>query len=188
MGKLKGTVHLVGRDVVEELALPLPVPSVLGGLEHGQGAQDIGPREGQGVLDRAVHVALGGQMNHAVDVIFLKDSAHRLEIADVGPHEHVVRGLLDILQISQVAGVGQLIQVYDSVLGVLVHEEAHDVTPDEASAAGYENITFIVHSIIILFKFLNTLLERIFPIRNCDSESILHFCLVKHRVMRPPDL
>ena len=107
--QLKGTVHLVGRDVVEELALPLPVPVVLGGLKHGQGAEHIGPREGEGVLDGAVHVAFGSKVDNAVDAVFLKDSAHRLEVADVGSHEHVVRGLLDVLQVGQVARVGQLV-------------------------------------------------------------------------------
>ena len=109
MGQLKGTVHLVGRDVIEELALPLPVPVVLGGLKHGQGAEHIGPREGEGVLDGAVHVAFGSKVDNAVDAVFLKDSAHRLEVADVGSHEHVVRGLLDVLQVGQVARVGQLV-------------------------------------------------------------------------------
>ena len=123
--------------MVEAFALPLPVPVVLGGLEHGQGAQHIGPREGEGVLDRAVHVALGSKVDHAVDVVFLKDSAHRLEVADVGTHEHVVRGLLYILQVGKVARVGQLVQVHDTVLGVLVHEEAYDVAADEARTAGY---------------------------------------------------
>ena len=145
MGQLKGTVHLVGRDVVEELALPLPVPPVLGCLKHGQSTEDIGPCEGEWVLDRAVHVTLSSQVNHTVDVVFLKDSADRLEVADVGTHEHVVRSLLDILQVGQVAGVGQLVQVYDTVLGVLVHEEAHDVAADEARAARYQYIALKFH-------------------------------------------
>ena len=118
---------------------------MLGGLEHGQGAEHIGPREGEGVLDRAVHVALGRKVDHAIDAVFLKDSAHCLEVADVGTHEHVVRSLLDVLQVGQVAGIGQLVQVYDTVPGVLVHEEAHDMTPDEASTAGYQYVALVIH-------------------------------------------
>ena len=145
MGQFQGTVHLVSRDVVETPALPLPVPPVLGCLKHGQSTEDIGPGESKGVLDGTVHVTLGRQVNHAVDVVFLKYSADRLEVADISTHEHVVRSLLDVLQVGQVAGVGQLVQIYDTVLGVLVHEEAHDVATDEARAARYQYIALEFH-------------------------------------------
>ena len=145
MGQFQGTVHLVRRDVVEQLALPLAVPVMLGRLKHRQGAKDIGPREGERVLDRAVHVALGSQVDHAVDAVFLEDAADRPEVADVGAHEHVVRGLLDVPEVRQVARVGQLVQVHYPVLRVFVHEKADDVTSDEAGAAGYQYIAFVFH-------------------------------------------
>ena len=145
MRQFQGTVHLVRRDVVEQLAVPPAIPVMLGRLKQRQGAKDIGPREGERVLDGAVHVALGSKVDHAVDIVFLKDSAHRPEVADVGAHEHIIRGLFDILQVGQVARVGQLVQVHDAVLGVLGHEEAHDVAPDEARTARYQYVAFIFH-------------------------------------------
>ena len=146
MGQFQGTVHLVRRDVVEQLTLPLTVPVMLGRLKQRQGAEDIGPREGERVLDRAVHVALGSKVDHAVDAVFLEDAADRPEVADVGAHEHVVRGLLDVHEVGQVARVGQLVQVHYPVLRVPVHEKAHDVAPDEARTASYQYVALVFHN------------------------------------------
>ena len=75
-------------------------------------------------------------MDNAVHVLLLHEFEHALKVADVHLHETVVGLVLDVLEVLQVARIGELVQVDDPVLGVLVHEQAHDVTADEAGAAG----------------------------------------------------
>ena len=95
-------------------------PVELGGLQHAEGAHDVGLRESEGVLDAAVHMALGCEMNDAVDVFILHELQHALEVADVHADEHIVRTILNILQVGEVAGIGQLVEVNNLVLGVLM--------------------------------------------------------------------
>ena len=123
-------------------------------------------------------MAFGSKVDHAVDAVFLKDSAHRLEVTDIGTHEHVVRGLLDVLQVGQVARVGQLVQVYDTVLGVLVHEKAHDVAPDEARAAGYQYVALVFHCQKLLFVMMFP--GQLLLLLVGDTEQILTVLVLAH--------
>ena len=84
-------------------------------------------------------MGLGGEVDDAVDVLFLEELQDAVEIADVEADETVVRAVLDVLQVREVAGVGQFVEVDDPVLRVFVHEEPHDVRADETGAAGDDN-------------------------------------------------
>ena len=49
-------------------------------------------------------------------------------------------------QICEVAGIGQLVEVNDAILGILVHEEANDMGSDEACATCNHYISFEFHN------------------------------------------
>ena len=153
VGELEGTVDLVGRDVVEEfplVAFGAGFPADLCGLEKGKCAHHVGAGESEGVEDRAVHMAFGREMDHAVDLIFLHDAAHLVVVADVGPDEGIVGFVLDVLQVGEVAGVGELVEVDDVVVGIFVDEETDHVRTDESGASGDENVhDFRIVSLII---------------------------------------
>ena len=102
-GHLQSPVHLVGRDVVEALALPCAVPGFPGGLQKRERSQDVGPCEGERIADRTVHVALGREVDHAVDGVFREQRAHGVVVADVAPDEGVVGGVLDVAEVGEVA-------------------------------------------------------------------------------------
>ena len=138
--KLQRAVNLVRGNMVEALAFPVAVPVLAGGLQQAQRAHYIRAGKGEGVFDGAVDVALGGEVNDAIYIVLLHDGAHALEVADVGLHEGVVRLALNILQVGQVTGIGEGIQVNNFVLGVLVDEETYNVRADEAGAACDENV------------------------------------------------
>ena len=141
MGHLEGSIHLVGGDLVEALALvPLgeALPIGLGGLEQGEGAHHIGLSEGEGVLDAAVHVALGCQMDDAVHMFFLHQLQDALKVADVHLDKLVVGLVFNVLQVGQVTGIGELIQIDNPVLGVLIDEQPYDMAADETGSAGDE--------------------------------------------------
>ena len=163
LGQLQRAVNLVGGDVVEALALVAlgqALPIFLRRLQQGQRAYHVGMGEREGVLYRAVDVALRRQVDDAVHVILRHQRLHRPVIADVGLHEGVVLLVLHVLQVRQVAGVGQLIQVDDVVLGVLVHEKAYHVASDEARAARYDDVSLVFHD-LSKYAFLNLLNSEI---------------------------
>ena len=139
MRHLQRSIHLVRRDVVEPLALILlrqAFPVQLRSLQQAQRTHHIGTCEGERVLDRTVHVALCCQVDDAVYLFFLHQAVESLEVADVHLHELVVRTVLDVLQVCQIARIRQLVQVDDAILRILVHEQANHMAADETGTAG----------------------------------------------------
>ena len=127
---LQCAVHLVGRDMVEPLALVAlgqALPIELRSLQQAQRAHHVRPCEGERVLDRAVHMTLGGQMDDAVDVVLFHQLPDRVEVADVGLHEGIVGLVLDVLEVGQVSCVCQLVEVDDVILRIFVHEKSYYV-------------------------------------------------------------
>ena len=144
MGQLEGPVHLVGRDVVEHLALislRQRLPVFPGGLQQRQRPQHVGAREGERVLYRAVHVALGREVDDAVYPVSSDDLAHHVEVGDVATDERVVRPVLDVPEVGQVTGIRELVEVDDVVVGMAVDEQPHDMAADESGSAGDEYVT-----------------------------------------------
>jgi len=138
MGQFEGTIYLVGRDVIEALALVLlgkALPVQLCGLEQRERAHHVGLGEGEGILDATVHMALGSEMDDTVYLLLLHQLVESIEVADVHLHELVVGLLLDVLQVGQITGISEFVEVDDVIIGVLVHEKAHHVAPDKACAA-----------------------------------------------------
>ena len=86
-------------------------------------------------------MALGCEMDYAVDFILPYYAAHLVEVGYVGLHECVVGPVLDVLQVGEVAGIGQLVEVYDSIIGIFVYKQAHDMASDKAGASGYKDVT-----------------------------------------------
>ena len=149
---LQGTVDFIGRNVVEALAFVLfgeAFPVELCGLEQGERSHHVRLREGERVLDGAVHVAFCSQVNDAVDLFILHELVESVEVADVHLHELVVRLALDILQVREVARIGQLVEVDNLVFRILIDKEAHHVAANEACAAGNDDRTF--HNPILRF-------------------------------------
>ena len=145
VGEFECAINLVGRDMVETFAVSIAVPIHLGGLQEAQRTHHIGLREGERVFDGAVHVALGGEVDDAIDLLVLHELVNRLEVADVGLYELIVRLVLDVFQIGKIACVSQLVEVDDFIIGILVHEQTYDMASDEARAASNDNGTFVVH-------------------------------------------
>ena len=145
VGHFQSPIHLVGRDVVEAFAfvsLWQAFPIKLGGLEEGERSHDVRTSECEGVLYGAVHVALCCEVDDAVDLLVLHQFVEGIEVADVHLHELVVGLVLNVFQVREVACVGQLVEVDDLVLGVLVDEEAYYVTADETGSTSYDDVEF----------------------------------------------
>ena len=133
--ELQSAVHLIRRDVVEALAFPIAVPILTSSLQQAERTHHVGTGESKGVFDGAIHVALGSEVNNAVDIVLLHDGAHALEVTYISLHKSVIRLVLDIFQVSEIAGIGEGVEVNDFVLRVLVDEETNNVGTDEAGTA-----------------------------------------------------
>ena len=87
----EAAIHLVGGDVVEaEVPLARAIeraPIAQGLLEKRAGAGDIRFDEGHGIVNRAVHVRLGGQMDHALRPVLAQNSPQRLAMISGAPRQ-----------------------------------------------------------------------------------------------------
>ena len=115
----QGTEDLVGADVVKAHVGPFCPPRRAASSRLAV-PRDVGLDEVQGPVDRSVDVALGGEVHHRVDVVFGEDRLHRCSIANVGALEDVTgaESGLDVAQASEVAGVGQGVEVDETDTGV----------------------------------------------------------------------
>ncbi len=118
-------------------------------MQQAQRTHHIGLRKGERVLDAAVHMALGGEVDDAVDVLFLHQLVDAIEITDVHLDELIVGLVLDVLEVGEVAGIGQLVEVDDLVFRVFVDEKSNDMAADEACATSDDDVSFVVHICLI---------------------------------------
>ena len=140
---LEGAIDFIGGDVIEALAFVLfrqGFPIELRGLQKRKRSHHVRLCEGERVLDGAVHVAFCREVDDAVYMLILHELVERVKVADIHLHELVVRLVLDILEVREVARIGQLVQVDNLVFRILVHEQAHHMASDKASAAGNDDI------------------------------------------------
>ncbi len=82
-----------------------------------------------------------GKVDDAVNFILAHYPAHSLKVNNVGFDECVVRFILDVFQIGEVAGVGQFVEIDDVVVGVFVYKQPYYMAADKPCSAGDEYIT-----------------------------------------------
>ena len=111
-------------------------PRCLGGCQHRECSEHIRSCKYARILDASVNVALGREMNDAVDIIFLKYLIDRFRIADIGFYKCIVGTVLDILKILEITGVCQLVDVDNTDLITVFFEHImYVIRADETGAA-----------------------------------------------------
>ena len=154
--RTQSAVHLIGGHLQVLLAL-FPslgigvVPCLLGALQQVDSAHHVALHKDLGVLDGAVHMALGGKVDDIVEIVLCKQALHQLLVADVALHEHMAGVALHVLQVFQIARVGQLIQIDQQDLRVFLEHIVHKVGTDKTGTAG-DQIGF--HRSVSLFIYL----------------------------------
>ena len=136
---LEGTIDFIRRDVVEALAFVLfgeAFPIELRGLQQAQSSHHVRLRESERVLDGAIDMAFGSEVDDAIDLFVLHELVERVKVADVHFHELIVRLALDVLEVSEITRIGELVKIDNLVFRILVHEKANYVATNEACAAG----------------------------------------------------
>ena len=89
-------------------------------------------------------------MDDSVHCIFGEDAGYQLMITDITLDEEVIILSFDILQVLQIAGIGQGIEVDDHVVRILLYEEPDHMAAYEACTACYQNISLECSHIIHL--------------------------------------
>ena len=83
-----------------------------------------------------------GQMDDAIDLLVLHQLVEGIEVADIHFYKLVIGFVLDILQIGEVASIGQFVEVNDVIIRIFVHEQAHYMASNKACATSNYNCTF----------------------------------------------
>ena len=102
-------------------------------FEQPEGADDVGLDEILRAQDGAVHVALGGKIDHRPRAVLRQQPPQQLGIADVALHKGMARVALERREILQIAGIGQLVQI-DHALIALHKPIQHKIRADEPCA------------------------------------------------------
>src|SRR5213075_3155816 len=88
----------------------------------------------------AVHVRLGGEMQHVGDVVLADDAADLLSIPKVYGFEHVFWVLRCAFEAGEVSRVGQAIEVDQAFDLGPIEQMANEIRSDEPGAAGDEQM------------------------------------------------
>lgn len=148
--QFQGAIHLIRRDMIETLALislRQTLPIQLGSLQQRERAHHIRLGKRERILDTPIHMTFSRQVDDAVNLLILHQLVERIEVADVHLHKLIVRFVLHILQVGEVARISQLVQIDDFVLGILVHEKANHVAANEARTASDDNVSLEFHNV-----------------------------------------
>ena len=127
-------VDLVGRDLMEA-----DVSVFTAGVhEHGR-ADDVRLQKQRRVGDRAIHMALGREVDDHVGTLLGKEGIDRLTVADVHPGKAEIRLAEQRRERGEIAGIGELVDAHEPVVRIVRAQVKQEIRADEAGAAGYES-------------------------------------------------
>ena len=149
---LQCTVYLIGRDVVEALtlvSLRKTFPVNLCRLEQRQGTHHVGMSESEWILDTSIYMTFGCEMDDAIHLVVLYQFQHQVKITDITLYESIVRLILDVLEVSQITCVSQLVEVDDVILRIFVR-----ISPLQRPHYFTSSYTYLFSKKVILLSFL----------------------------------
>ena len=100
--------------------------------------QGYGFMQADVVVDGAVHMRFGGEMDDCVNAMVTKQFVHERAVANVAFDEGVTDGIGKIAEVFEATGVGQGIEVDDVDAGIGLESVPDEIASDEACAAGDE--------------------------------------------------
>ncbi len=115
-----------------------PAPVAQGFLQQRERADHVGVNELAGPVDRAIDMALGGEIHHPMRLVAIEQGAQCRPIADIDLGECVARIAGGLRNGAQVRRVGELVDVDHKGVGV-VEQMADDRRADEAGSSGHED-------------------------------------------------
>lgn len=121
------------------------------------------------------------EVDDSIDLILAHDGADRVNVTDVCLDESIIRTILYVMEIGEVSGVCELVQIDDMVVRIFIDEKTDHMTAYEAGTAGNDYAPFEIHN---LFKFRRVLLFVVvlFDLYIIDNERA--FEIFQQRVRR----
>ena len=138
------------------------IPRLLGALEQVHRAHDIRLHKDFRVRNRTIHVRLRRKVDDAVKVVFFKQRRHQFLVADIALHKDVALIPFHALQVLQIAGIRQLVQIDQENIVVLFEHVIYEVRSDKTRAAG-DQIRFHLFSPIASMYFPSSTSFRYWP-------------------------
>lgn len=83
-----------------------------GGFEQRHGPADICIDENLRTENASVHMRLGCEINHGIEMPFMKQTLDERSVSDVAAIEVIMQIRLDIMQAFQVTGISELIKIH----------------------------------------------------------------------------
>ena len=111
----------------------------LAGVQKGGGAHNVGTHELLRMLHGPVHMGLRCEVDDHIRLLLLKELEDEGPVGDIALYELVVGLILHGLQVLQIAGIGQLIQVQDHILRIGIYKILYHHAADKAGAACYDD-------------------------------------------------
>jgi len=138
----EAAVDLVGGDVDEAKARALrfveTAPIRAHGFKQVEGGDDVGLDKGLRPGNGAVYVAFGGEVDERARAVLRQQGGDGGGVAHVGVHEGVARVVAHAVQVVQIAGVGEFVDV-EHRLVARGEPVQHEVGTNESGTAGNEN-------------------------------------------------
>ena len=113
-------------------------------------------------------------MDDAVNLVSPDYASHLVKISYVSLHECVVWLVLNVLEISEVTGVRQLVEIDNMILLILVHEKADHMAANKPGTPGYEYVAFHFD---VSFRFLMQILRESVQYGTFNSNVSLNLVL-----------
>ena len=124
--------------------------NALKAVEQIHRAQNVCTHKGQWILDGTVHMTLGRQVNDSFRLVFIKQRINGCSIYNIHALKHIVRCILDIAQVLEIAGIGQHIHIDDAVLAVFVYKQANDVRANKSGTAGDDDVLHTTILVVVI--------------------------------------
>ena len=93
-------------------------------------------------------MTLSGEVDNAVKAVFVEEFVNEIGIHDVAAYEQVIVGVHDVFEVCQITRIGQLVEVNDSVIGILPDQQPNQVGTDETGTSGDQNVSFKIHEVV----------------------------------------
>ncbi len=120
---------LIGREVI---------PVTAHAFEQVEGADDVGLDEFTRAVNRTIDMALGGEVDDGARFGIRQQVGDEIAITDVAADELVTRITFEFLEVLEIAGVSEQVEVNDKLIGLLQPIE-HEVGTNEAGGASNED-------------------------------------------------
>src|SRR6267378_985274 len=119
---------------MKAFAVQIPVPCRAAGFKQVECADDVCLDEIIGSQDGPVDVRLSGEVQNMCDRMTPEKVDHCRLVAQVDLLENIFSAIFDALQVSQISGVGQAIEIDQFLNFRSIDDVPNHVRPDKTSA------------------------------------------------------